>query len=142
MIWQMKFLKEMIENLEKKLEEKSSKDNLSEMERAKRDVKDEATKGDKVDIYLLHEKLIVLENISRQINKGHEKMSLIISRSHTHKPAFAAALVLKLLCNKEEEAILDKEQRLMKSCKSSVTPLQNVPPQHMSAPPFSIWFDG
>ena len=99
--------------------------------------KDDATKGDMVDIDLLHEQLIVLESISRKINKkGHGKMSLIISGFHTHKrkPAFAAALVLKLLFSKEEEVVLDKEQKLMNSFNSSVTPLQHVPQQHMSFP--------
>jgi hypothetical protein len=40
-----------------------------------------------------------------------DKITLILNRFHSHKsnPAFAAALVLKLVCNKEEEQILDKE---------------------------------
>ena len=46
-----------------------------------------------------------------------DKISLVLSRFHLHKsnPAFAAALVLKLVCSKEEEIVLDKEQKLMKS---------------------------
>ncbi|CAC5395697.1 unnamed protein product [Mytilus coruscus] len=42
---------------------------------------------------------------------------------HIHKntPNFAAALLLKLVCNKEEEAVLDKEQKLFKIfCKNDV----------------------
>ncbi|CAC5373922.1 unnamed protein product [Mytilus coruscus] len=33
---------------------------------------------------------------------------------HKNRPNFAAALLLKLVCNKEEEAVLDKEQKLLK----------------------------
>ncbi|XP_071148243.1 uncharacterized protein [Mytilus edulis] len=113
----MKTLEEKIAELEKKLEKKQAEDELSEFERAKRDVKDEAAKG-KVDIDVLHERLILLDNLARKQNHDlKDKINLILSRFHIHKsrPNFAAALVLKLVCNKEEEAILDKEQKLLKT---------------------------
>jgi hypothetical protein len=109
----MKTLEEKVLDLEKKLAQKTDQDELNEFERAKREVK-----GEKVNIDLLHEKLIVLERLSRKNDKDcQEKISLILSRFHTHKstPSFAAALVLKLICSKEEEIILDKEQKLLKS---------------------------
>ena len=114
----MKTLEEKVLDLEKKLAQKTDQDELNEFERAKREVKEEASKGEKVNIDLLHEKLIVLERLSRKNDKDcQEKISLILSRFHTHKitPSFAAALVLKLICSKEEEIILDKEQKLLKS---------------------------
>ena len=70
--------------------------------------------------------------------------TLILSRFHIHKnrPAFAAALMLKLVCSKEEEAVLDKEQKLMKSFGfmdnrdnlynvQSMLPSSHVPPGFM-----------
>ncbi|CAC5420041.1 unnamed protein product [Mytilus coruscus] len=36
------------------------------------------------------------------------------NKSSGNRPNFAAALLLKLVCNKEEEAVLDKEQKLLK----------------------------
>jgi hypothetical protein len=81
-------------------------DEISELERTKRAVKEEASKT-KVDIDILHEKLIVFENLARKWNHElKDKITLILSRFHIHKnrPAFAAALMLKLVCSKEEEA--------------------------------------
>ena len=114
----MKTLEEKVLDLEKKLAQKTDQDELNEFERAKREVKEGASKGEKVNIDLLHEKLIVLERLSRKNDKDcQEKIFLILSRFHTHNstPSFAAALVLKLICSKEEEIILDKEQKLLKS---------------------------
>ncbi|CAC5397818.1 unnamed protein product [Mytilus coruscus] len=53
---------------------------------------------------------------SENKSSGRERKNLILSRFHIHKnkPNFAAALLLKLVCNKEEEAVLDKEQKLLK----------------------------
>ncbi|CAC5370045.1 unnamed protein product [Mytilus coruscus] len=116
-IVQIKTLEDKIADLEKRLEKKQADDELSEFERAKRDVKDEAAKG-KVDIDVLHERLILLDNLARKQNHDlKDKINLILSRFHIHKnrPNFAAALVLKLVCNKEEEAVLDKEQKLLKT---------------------------
>ncbi|CAC5395698.1 unnamed protein product [Mytilus coruscus] len=116
-IVQMKTLEDKIADLEKKLEKKQADHELSVFERAKRDVKDEAAKG-KVDIDVLHERLILLDNLARKQNHDlKDKINLILSRFHIHKnrPNFAAALVLKLVCNKEEEAVLDKEQKLLKT---------------------------
>ena len=98
-----------------------------------------------MDIDILHEKLIVLENLATKRNHElKDKITLILSRFHIHKnrPAFAAALVLKLVCSKEEEAVLDKEQKLMKSfgfmdnrdnlCNvQSMLPSSHVPPGFM-----------
>lgn len=112
----MKTLEEKVLELEKNLTQKTDQDVLNEFDRAKREVKEEASKREKVNIDLLHEKLIVLERLSRKNDKiCQEKISLILSRFHTHKskPSFAAALVLKLICSKEEEIILVKEQKLL-----------------------------
>ena len=80
-------------------------------------VKDEASKG-QVVIDSLHEKLIILDNIARKQNHDlKDKINLILSRFHIHKnkPKVAADLVLKLVCTKEEEAVLDKEHKLLKA---------------------------
>jgi hypothetical protein len=51
-----------------------------EFERTKRAVKEEASKT-KVDIDILHEKLIVLENVARKRNHElKDKITLILSR--------------------------------------------------------------
>lgn len=108
----MKTLEEKINELEKKLEEKKTADAESDFARDKRDIKEEAAKGRQVDIDVLYERLVLLESIARkQNNDMKDKMTLILNRVHSHKynPAFAAALVLKLICNKEEEQILNKE---------------------------------
>lgn len=109
---------EKLASLEKKIEESNKKEETTEFERAKQDVKDEAVKGDQVNVEILHEKLTRLEAIARKINhSSKEKISLLLSRYHIHKtrPSFAAVLVLKSVCSKEEEAMLDKEQKLMKT---------------------------
>jgi len=140
----MKNLVEKIQELEEKLDKKKEDDEISEFERTKRAVKEEASKT-KVDIDILHEKLIVLENLVRKRNHElKDKITLILSRFHIHKnrPTFAAALVLKLVCSKEEEAVLDKEQKLMKSFGfmdnrdnlynvQSMLPSSHVPPGFM-----------
>lgn len=43
---------------------------------------------------------------------------MVVSRFQAHKtkPSFIATLVLKLLSTKEEEAVLEKEQKLLKCC--------------------------
>ena len=108
----MKALEEKINELEKKLEGKKTADAESDFARAKRDIKEEAAKGRQVDIDVLHERLVLLESIARkQNNDMKDKITLILNRFHSHKsnPAFTAALVLILVCNKEEEQILDKE---------------------------------
>jgi len=113
----MKALEDKIQELEGRLDKKKAEDEISDFERAKRDVKEEAAKA-KVDIDSLHEKLILLDSLARKQNHDlKDKISLILSRFHIHKnkPSFAAALVLKLVCNKEEEAVLDKEQKLLKT---------------------------
>lgn len=75
----MKTLEEKVLDLEKKLAQKTDQDELNEFERAKREVKEEASKREKVNIDLLHEKLIVLERLSRKNDKDcQEKISLIL----------------------------------------------------------------
>ena len=143
--------------MEEKLDKKKEDDEISEFERTKRAVKEEASKI-KVDIDILHEKLIVFENLARKrYHELKDKITLILSRFHIHnnRPAFAAALVLKLVCSKEEEAVLDKEQKLMKSFGfmdnrdnlynvQSMLPSSHVPPgfmgqlNHPYVPPLSI----
>ena len=103
--------------LEKELQEKRAVDEASEYERAKREVREEAQKPE-VNVDILHEKLVSLENVARRT--GHpnkEKLAMTLGRFHAHKsrPSFVAALVLKLVSTKDEESILDKEQKLMKS---------------------------
>ena len=76
----------------------------------------EAQKAE-VNVDVLHEKLVTLENVARRTNNpSKEKMTMILSRFHAHKatPSFVAHLVLKLVSNKDEESILEKEQKLMK----------------------------
>lgn len=64
----MKPLQEKINELEKKLEEKKTADAESDFTRVKIDVKEEAAKGQKVDIDVLHERLVLLESIARKQN--------------------------------------------------------------------------
>lgn len=112
----MQGLAEKVERLEKELQEKKSSDEVSEFERAKRDVREEAQKAE-VNVDVLHEKLVTLENVARRTNNpSKEKMTMVLSRFHAHKatPSFVAHLILKLVSNKEEETILEKEQKLMK----------------------------
>ena len=66
---------------------------------------------------LLHEKLVTLENLSRKTNQADKKKKSMILRpfhAHKSKPSFLAALILKIVASKEEEVILDKEQKLLK----------------------------
>ena len=112
----MEALAKKITGLEKELREKRETDQQSEYDKAKKEVKEEATKTE-VNVDLLHEKLVTLENLSRKTNQADkEKMSMILRRFHAYKskPSFVAALILKLVASKEEEVILDKEQKLLK----------------------------
>ena len=82
-------------------------------------MKEEAAKKE-VNVDLIHEKLVTLETIARKSSHGdQDKISMILRRFHAHKsnPSFMAALVLKLVSSKDEEAILEKEQRLLKHFK-------------------------
>lgn len=115
----MKALAEKIQGLEKQLKDKKESDDKSEYDRAKKDVKEEATKRE-VNVDLIHEKLVTLETIARKSSHvDQEKISMILRHFHAHKsnPSFVAALVLKLVSSKDEEAILEKEQRLLKHFK-------------------------
>ncbi|MES9884566.1 MAG: zinc finger CCHC domain-containing protein [Sedimenticola sp.] len=106
-----------IEQLEKQLTDKQVGDSHSEYERQKRETKEEAGKVE-VNIDILHSKLILLESLARNANHpDKEKLSMLLSRFHVHKgkPSFVAAFVLKNLSTKEEELILDREQKLIKA---------------------------
>ena len=81
-----------------------TEDGLSEYERAKREVKEEAQKA-QVNIDILHEKLVRLEALAKKVDVAEKgTISLILGRFHVHKgqPKLAAALVLKLVSTKED----------------------------------------
>ena len=74
----------------------------------KKEVREEAQKA-KVNVDILHKKLVTLENVVRRTNNaGKEKMTVILSRFHAHKftPSKVSHLILKLVSNKDEESIL------------------------------------
>ncbi len=78
---------------------------------------------------ILHQKLILLESLAAKVEISKKsEISMILARFQANKPTprFAAALVLELLSSKEEEAILDKEQKLMKQFGMSMAPGHNV----------------
>ena len=90
---------------------------MSEVERARREVKEEATKGAKADMEVLHGKLLHLENVARKgDHKDKDKFTIVLSRfvAHKGKPSFAASLMLTLLSTKEEATIYEKEQKMIK----------------------------
>jgi len=106
-----------IKELEKKVEEKANNDNMSEFDRAVRDTRSEASRTE-VNVDVLFEKLILLDSVARKTgNQQKEKIAMLLSRFHVHRsrPSFVATLVLKLMSTKDEEAVLDKEQKLLKS---------------------------
>lgn len=134
-----------MEKLEKELKEKKAVDEASEYERVKREVKEEAQKTE-VNTDLLHEKLVTLENFARRTNHANkEKLNMILGRFHAHKsrPSFVAALVLKLVSSKDEETILEKEQKLMKhfgiDLKEKVT-ASSVPKDAINTPQAQSYF--
>ena len=112
---QMKSLSEKLESLEKQLKEKKTADNESEYERARRDVKEEAQKKE-VNVDLLHEKLMILENVAKKVNhQNKEKLNMVLNRFHANKAeksSFVAHLVLKLISSKDEETMLENGQKL------------------------------
>lgn len=90
---------------------------MAELERIRREAKEEAAKGEWTNIDVLNQKLVLLESMAAKLNHGSKKeMTMILARFHAHKsnPGFAAQLTLKLLSTKEEEGILDKEQKMIK----------------------------
>lgn len=113
----MKTIQNKIDALEKKLKEKKETDDANDYDRAKREVKEEAGKSE-VNVDNLHEKLIHLESVARKINhESKEKITLVLKRFHIHKrqhPSFVGHLVLKLISSKEEESVLEKEQKMFK----------------------------
>ena len=113
----MTSIQEKLDELEKKVEEKKRSDDASDFDRAKREVKEEAGKAE-VNVDLLHEKLIHLESVARKTShESKEKLELILRRFHVHKklnPSFVGNMVLTQISSKEEEAVLNKEQKLYK----------------------------
>ncbi len=129
-------LEQKVEILSKQLTEKKKADETSEFERVKREAKDEAVKGVGVNVDILHQKLILLESLAGKMElEKKSEITMILSRFQANKasPMFAASLVLKLLSSKEEEAILDKEQRLMKQFGMSM-----YPPRPQFDPSFGV----
>ena len=120
----MKAIQDKIEDLEKKLKEKKDADDINDFEKAKREVKEEAGKTE-VNVDTLHEKLLHFESVARKNNhESKEKLSLILRRFHIHKrqhPSFVGSLVLKLISSKEEESVLDKEQKMLKNFSMSMS---------------------
>lgn len=104
-----------IDQLEEKLQRKNENDEKLEYERLKRETKQAALGEVKMDE--LYAKLILLDNMARKVNDPHkEQISMLISRFQAHRTdsRFASALVVKLLSSKEEEIVLDKEQKMLK----------------------------
>ncbi|WAR10438.1 hypothetical protein MAR_035514 [Mya arenaria] len=84
--------------------------------RLKREAKEAVSTGVTTDKKF--SKLILLVNMARKVNDPQkEQISMLISRFQAHKDqsAFGAALVLKLLSSKDEEFVLDKEQKMLKT---------------------------
>ena len=103
--------------MSKKLEEKKKTDEMAELERVRREAKEEAAKCELANMDVLNQKLVLLESLAAKLNHSSKKeMTMILSRFHANKynPGFAANLILKLLSTKEEESILDKEQKMLK----------------------------
>ena len=113
----MKAFQEKHDTLTKKVEDKKHIDDASDVDKAKREVKEEARWAE-VNVDILHKKLLHLESVSRQT--GHEsvdKLNLILKRFHVHKkqnPAFVGNMVLAQISSKDDEAVLNKEQKFYK----------------------------
>ena len=112
----MKSQSEKLESLEKQLKKKTA-DDETEYEHARRDVKEEAQKK-QLNVDLLHEKLVMLENVAKKVNhRNKKKLNMILNRFHANKAeksSFVAHLVLKLISSKDEETMLENEQKLRK----------------------------
>ena len=81
----MKAFQEKLDTLTKKVEDKKHIDDAWDVDKAKREVKEEGGRAE-VNVDILHEKLLHLESVARQI--GHEsvdKLNLILKRFHVHK---------------------------------------------------------
>ena len=105
-----------LEKLEKRLDEKSKKDEDTEFERLRRETKEEASKWE-VNVDTIHEKLLLLDNVARKTDHAmKEKINMAVARFLYHKayPSFAANLVVKLLSTKAEGSVLVEEHKLLK----------------------------
>ena len=90
---------------------------LAEFERVRREAKEEAAKKQLANMDILSQKLLLLESMAVKLNHGSKtETTKILSLFHanTSNPGFAVQLILKLLSGKEEESILDKEQKMLK----------------------------
>lgn len=129
-VLQLRTLEEKVADLQRQLVDKKTADEASEVERARKEVKDEAMKADGANMEVLHERLIILENVARKANHdSKDKYTMILSRFHVNKskPSFVAALVLKLLSSKEECLILDAEQKLKKIFDTNTSSAMQTP---------------
>ena len=101
------------------MNEKKRSDDVSEYEKAKREVKEEAGKAE-VNIDMLHEKLIYLESVARKTNhENKDKLDMVLKRFYVHKkvnsnPSFVGSMVLAQISTKEEETVLSKEHKVYK----------------------------
>ena len=113
----MASIQRKMSELERKMEEKKRLDDTTDFDRAKRELKEEAGKSE-VNVDLLHEKLIHLESVARRTNhEMKDKLELILKRFNVHKrqnPTFVGDMVLNQISTKEEESVLNKEQKIYK----------------------------
>lgn len=113
----MAAFQEKLDELAKKVDDKKRIDDATDVDRAKREVKEEAGKAE-VNLDLLHEKLIHLESVARRTNhESANKLNLILKRFNVHKkmsPSFVGSMVLEQISSKDEEAVLNKERKCYK----------------------------
>ena len=110
-------MQEKVDGLSKKFDEKKKSDELGELERVRREAKEEAAKGDWANVDVLNQKLVLMESMAAKLNHASKKeMTMILARFHANKacPGLAAQLVLKFLSTKEEEGVLEKEFKVKK----------------------------
>ena len=81
----MAAFQEKLDELAKKVDDKKRIDDATDVDRANREVKEEAGKAE-VNIDLLHEKLIHLESVARRTeHESANKLNLILKRFNVHK---------------------------------------------------------
>ena len=113
----MTAFQEKLDALAKKVEDKKWINDASDVDKAEREVKEEARRAE-VNVDLLQEKLQHLESVARRI--GHEsadKLNLILKHFHVHKKqnlSFVGNMVLAQISLKDKEAVLNKEQKCYK----------------------------
>ena len=149
-------LAEKLDVLSKKLEDKKKADEVGELERVRREAKEEAAKGDWANMDILNQKLVLMESLATKLNHSSQKeMTMILVRFHANKfcPGLASQLILKFLSTKEEKGILDEEQKTVKqygyahpTAMQMMRPyryghydMQQMYPPQQQAPPFHPW---